>query len=200
MGFTEQNTRDERFKRIGRDLFISGAVTSHGGNLSEREGQTIHISRRGSMLGLMSDGDVVSTGIDPGDRDASCSRELVVHRAIYQACDAGAIVHAHTLNTIFRSLVDDRIEPVDSEAKYIFGGSVPVIRTQKTVGSEEGARLLAELFASGDTVIAVMASHGPFAIGATLEEAFYRVSALEASCTLLNLFDSTGLKMRGVGE
>lgn len=198
MGFTEAYGRDERFQKVGRDLFVSGAVTSHGGNLSERDGDTIFISRRNSMLGRMVVGDVVAAGVEAGERDALCSRELVVHRAIYHACDAGAIVHAHTLSTIFRSLVDDAIRPIDSEAKYIFGGEVPIIRPSKTVGSEEGAALLADLFASGETVIAVMASHGPFAIGATLEEALYRVSALEASCALLNMLDSTGRTLREV--
>ena len=113
MGFTDANDRQARFEKVGRDLFLSGAVTSHGGNLSEREGDTIHISRRDSMLGRMGEGDIVSAGILPDDHDATASRELIVHRAIYRACDAGAIVHAHTLNTIFRSLVDDKHHPGD---------------------------------------------------------------------------------------
>ena len=183
------------FSAVGRDLFLSGAVTTHGGNLSVRDGDTISISRRGSMLGRMGEGDVVDTRIDPCDGDEVCSRELVVHRAIYQACGAGAIVHAHTVHTIYRSLVADAIEPLDSESKHVIGASVPVLAPRETIASPEAAEMLAEAFGAGAT-IAVLRSHGPFAIGETLEEAFYRVSCLEASCRILDLVTSGGLPLR----
>ncbi len=191
MTFSAENDRESRFRLIGRDLFVSGAVTSHGGNLSESDGSRIWISRRGSMLGRMGEGDVVETGWLEGQCDVDCSRELVVHRAIYHATGARAIVHAHTVNTIFRSMIEDAIEPVDSESKLILGSSVPVLTPKEKIGSAEAAEMLAEVLSSG-SVIAVLRTHGPFAIGDTLEEAFYRVSALEASCSLLNLRDSTG--------
>lgn len=191
MTFSAENDRESRFRLIGRDLFVSGAVTSHGGNLSESDGSRIWISRRGSMLGRMGEGDVVETGWLAGKCDLDCSRELVVHRAIYHATGARAIVHAHTANTIFRSMIEDAIEPVDSESKLILGSSIPVLTPKEKIGSAEAAEMLAEVLSAG-SVIAVLRTHGPFAIGDTLEEAFYRVSALEASCNLLNLRDSTG--------
>lgn len=191
MTFTTEHDRPSRFALIGRDLFLSGAVTSHGGNLSEGDGRDIWISRRGSMLGRMGADDVVRTRWDACEFDEHCSRELVVHRAIYHAVGPGAIVHAHTVHTIFRSLVEDAIEPVDSEARHILGARVPVLDPAEKIGSSEAASMLAEAFASG-AVVAVLRSHGPFAVGATLEEAFYRISALEASCKLLDLHDSTG--------
>lgn len=103
-------------------------------------------------------------------------------------------MHAHTTHTIFRSLVEDVIEPVDSESRYILGERVEVLTPAEKIGSAEAAEMLARTFSTG-AVIAVLRSHGPFAIGDTLEEAFYRISALEASCTLLDLRDSTGLKL-----
>ena len=108
----------EEFARIGRDLWTSGAVSSHGGNMSVRDGDRILITRTGSMLGHLGEGDVVETSLVACDdaRDATCSVELVVHRAIYAATDAAAIVHAHTVHTIVRSLLEDSIVPVDSES------------------------------------------------------------------------------------
>jgi L-fuculose-phosphate aldolase len=183
-----------RFAEVGRDLFLTGAVTTHGGNLSVRDGDRIFISRRGSMLGRMRDGDVIETSIEPCAADEHCSRELVVHRAIYQATDAKAIVHAHTVHTIYRSFVADEIRPIDSESRYVIGLSVPVFAPAETIASPEAAEMLSE--ALGHLSVAVLRSHGPFAIGESLEEAFYRISALEASCQILDLRDTTGLPQR----
>jgi len=180
----------ELFRDIGRDIYLGHLISSHGGNMSVRDGDRIIITRRGSMLGRLAESDIVSTGIEPCDEDTVCSREIVVHRAIYRATDARAIVHAHPVHTIWRSLVGDTIEPIDSESLYVFGASVPVVTAEQTVASEEAARKLAE--ALSVSRIAVLRSHGPFSTGATLEEAFYHVSALEASCEILDLRDSTG--------
>lgn len=181
----------EKFRDVGRDLFLSGGVTTHGGNLSVRQGDDIFVSRRGSALGRMFPDDVTRASMSPCADDAECSRELVVHRAIYDACGATAIVHAHTVHTIFRSMIEDEIRPADSESRYVIGSTVTVCAPQETIASPEAASQLAEVFSAG-AKIAVLRSHGPFAVGATLEEAFYHVSCLEASCRILDLRDATG--------
>jgi L-fuculose-phosphate aldolase len=185
----------ETFRDIGRDIFLAGLISSHGGNLSTREDDRITITRRGSMLGALAPSDLVTTRIQPCADDADCSRELVVHRGIYQACDASAVAHAHSVHTVYRSLVGDSIEPIDSESKYVLGASIPVLSPAETIASPEAAEMLAEAFAAG-AKIAVLRSHGPFAIGATLAEAFYHITCLEASCRILDLRDSVGLPLK----
>jgi L-fuculose-phosphate aldolase len=69
-----------------------------------------------------------------------------------------------------------------------------VLSPAETIGSSEAAELLAEAFAKG-AKIAVLRTHGPFAIGATLDEAFYHLTCLEASCKLLDLRDSVGIPL-----
>jgi len=184
----------EQFRDTGRDIFVAGLISSHGGNISLRRDDDLVITRRGSMLGRLSESDIVTTSIDPCPSDEHCSRELVVHRAIYHACDARAIAHAHGIHTVYRSLVGDSIEPIDSESRYVIGASIPVLAPAETIGSSEAAELLAEAFARG-AKIAVLRTHGPFAIGATLDEAFYHLTCLEASCKLLDLRDSVGLPL-----
>lgn len=181
----------ELFRDIGRDIYLGGLISSHGGNMSVREGDRIIITRRGSMLGRLAANDVVWTEMQACDRDAECSREIVVHRAIYASTDARAIVHAHPVHTIWRSMISDAIEPIDSESRYVFGPTVPVVSSATTVASPEAAAKLAEVLR--DNRIAVLRSHGPFSIGETLQEAFYHVSALEAACHILDLRNSTGL-------
>lgn len=175
----------ERFSAVGRDLFLTGAISSHGGNLSERHGERVFITRRGAMLGRLGESDVVWTRMAECELDAECSRELVVHRAVYEATDARAIVHAHPVHTIARSMRDDAILPVDSEARYVLGESIPVVRAAETIGSAEAASLLAAALAVHP--VAVLATHGVFAAGASLEEAFYHVTCLEAACRILDL-------------
>lgn len=184
----------QQFRAIGEDIYAAGLISSHGGNISVRRDDRIVITRRGSMLGRLAESDLVTTGVAACADDEHCSRELVVHRAIYLACGAGAIVHAHPVHTVYRSLVADVIEPVDSESRYVIGASIPVLAPRETIGSAQAAEMLAEAFAGGSR-IAVLRSHGPFAVGATLEEAFYHITCLEASCRVLDLRDTVGLPL-----
>jgi len=179
----------QEFARIGHDLWTSGAVSSHGGNMSVRDGSRLFITRTGSMLGHLGEDDVVETTLVACDdpRDADCSVELVVHRAIYQATDAAAIVHAHTIHTIARAFADDVIVPVDSESLLRLV-DVPVVRASSVIGSTEAGAVLSE--ALKRRRVAVLRTHGPFAVGKDLEDAFQAISCLEASCQILNLLDA----------
>lgn len=184
----------QQFRDTGRDIFTAGLISSHGGNISVRDGDDILITRRGSMLGRLGETDLVRTSVSPCSADEHCSRELVVHRAIYGACGALAVAHAHGIHTVYRSLVGDSIQPIDSESRYVIGASIPVLAPSETIGSAEAAQMLARAFADGAR-IAVLRTHGPFAIGETLDEAFYHLTCLEASCRLLDLRDSVGLPL-----
>jgi L-fuculose-phosphate aldolase len=182
----------EEFSWVGSDLYTSGAVSSHGGNLSVRlPGDRMLITRTGSMIGRLTPVDLVETSLSAcGDpRDPECSVELVVHRAIYAATGARAIVHAHAVETVARSFVDDLIVPIDSESKARLI-DVPVVVSEQTIGSADAGEKLAA--ALKDRRVAVLRGHGPFAAGETLEEAYQAVSCLEASCRVLNLLDAIG--------
>lgn len=184
----------DQFEVVGRDLFASRLISSHGGNLSIRQGDTIYITRTGCQLAHLCKSDIVEVpliGSSPADEQASC--ELVVHRAIYQmrqrvfgACD-GAIVHAHSSATTIRSLIDDAITPLDSEARFMIG-QAPIVTAKTTIGSPEAARLLAEALSSEQPhrAIAVLRGHGPFAYGSMLEDAYRLVSVLEHSSVIIN--------------
>jgi len=111
--------------------------------MSIRDGERIVITRRGSMLGRLGDDDLVEAGMEPGAADERCSRELVVHRAIYAATAASAIVHAHPVHTIARSFTAGSITPSDSEGLYALG-AVPVVSSEVTIASPEAAAVLAE--------------------------------------------------------
>jgi len=181
------------FREVGRDLFLAGSVTARHGNLSVRQGDRIVITRSGSMLSRLKPSDLIETGIEPGPCDEGCSRELVVHRAVYRATDARAICHAHPPHTMFRSLVEDEIRPLDSEAGAVIGEAIPVLVPHEKIGSAEAAAMLAEALRT--VPIAVLRTHGPFAVGETLWDAWGLIGVLEESCHILDLRDAAGLPL-----
>lgn len=181
----------ESFRDIGRDIFLSGLITSHGGNMSVRLGDRILITRRGAMLGRLGPQDLIETGLAEDDAMVTlASTELVVHRAIYQGTSALAIVHTHPIHATALSLIRDEIVPLDSEGSYLLH-RVPVVAAAKTIGSQESASLLPA--ALRDHRIALLRGHGAFAVGELLEEAYMVSSTLEASARILCI-------ARGFGE
>lgn len=178
---------DERmlrqFQEIGRDLYVAGLVSSHGGNLSVRFGDRVVIKRRGAMLGRLREGDLVETGLEKPDSGvALASTELVVHRAIYLATPALAVVHAHPRTAIALSLSRDEIVPIDNEGSYLLH-KVPVVAAEFASGSAELVEKLPT--ALQEYKIVMLRGHGCFSIGQTLEEAFQWVSCLEESCQII---------------
>ncbi len=180
----------EEFRDIGRDIFLSGLISSHGGNMSVRVGDRMLITRRGSMLGRLTARDIIETSLEHEDSEiALASTEIVVHRAIYEATNGLAIVHTHSPNSILRSMIEDEIVPIDSEGSYLLH-KVPVYSLPQTAGSSEVADTVSTALKEYKCVL--LRGHGPFAIGTVLEEAFQWISCLEMACTILNLRDSVG--------
>jgi len=174
---------EEDFIKFGRELFIRGLIASHSGNLSVKRGNEILITRRGSMLGNLTKEDIVPVPLVANHVEAA-SRELVVHRAIYQATSALACVHAHPPYAIALSLVENEIIPIDEEGAFYLP-RVPILAVENSIGSEVVAFQLAKLF--NGNKIAMVKGHGSFAIGETLEEAYLKTSSLEHSCEIIHL-------------
>jgi len=178
---------DERvyqmFQEIGRDLYVHNLVSSHGGNISVRFGDRIIIKRRGAMLGRLKPHDLIETGLEKNDSGvARASTELIVHRAIYHATPALAVVHAHPRRAIALSLSRDEIIPIDNEGSYLLK-KIPVVETEFASGSRQMADTIAGALKSYKIVM--MRGHGSFATGQTLDEAFQWTDALEEVCEII---------------
>jgi len=171
------------FQEIGRDLFVAGLISSHGGNMSVRRGDSIIITRHSSMLGRLKEGDLVETRLGkPDGTDVSASTELVVHRAIYLATPALAVVHAHPTSAVALSLTSDEIVPLDLESTVLVG-RVPVVEVATASGSQELADAMCETLC--EHRIAVVRGHGSFAVGKTVEEAYEWTSCLEQASRVI---------------
>ena len=174
----------EEFQSFGRDLFLRGLTSSHGGNMSVRLGDRVLITRTGSMLGHLEEKDLIETRLDEMDSSVMlASSELIVHRAIYKSTSALAIVHVHPPHAIALSMVErDEIIPIDNEGSYVFH-KIPIIQAEFTTGSKEVAKLASA--ALREYKLIMLRGHGCFSIGAVLEEAYQWCSSLEEACRVL---------------
>jgi L-fuculose-phosphate aldolase len=172
----------EMFREIGRDLFTSNMISSHGGNLSVRFGDRVIIKRRGAMLGNLKPHDLIETRLEKNDSGvALASTELLVHRAIYMNTPALAICHCHPRTAIAFSLSRNELVPIDNEASYLLK-KVPIVTEEFPSGTPEMANKVAN--ALKNYKIIMLRGHGSFAIGQTLDEAFQWSSTLEESCQI----------------
>jgi L-fuculose-phosphate aldolase len=173
----------EMFREIGRDLYAQNMISSHGGNLSIRFGDRVIIKRRGAMLGALKLHDLIETRIDKNDSGvALASTELLVHRTIYQRTPALAVVHCHPRTAIAFSLSRDEIVPIDNEASYLLK-KIPVVTEEFASGTPQMANKIASTLQNYK--ILILRGHGSFAIGQTLDEAFFWSSTLEEACQIM---------------
>ncbi len=173
----------EMFREIGRDLFESNMISSHGGNLSIRLGDRVIIKRRGAMLGNLKPNDLIETGLEKNDSGvALASTELLVHRNVYMNTPALAICHCHPRTAIAFSLTRDELVPIDNEASYLLK-KIPVITEEFPSGTPQMAHKVAA--ALKDYKIVMLRGHGSFATGQTLDEAFFWSSTLEEACQIM---------------
>ena len=178
----------DRLQTVGRDLFARGLVSSNSGNLSIRLGDSLAITRRGSMLNCLTEHDLIETGISKNNRlTPLASSELPVHRAIYRKTQAQAIVHAHPPHAIALSLTETEITPGTVEGLAAIG-KIPVLGWNTQVAAGGLADVIAQ--ALKQCRIVMVHGHGSFAIGQLLEEAYNLTTALEEGCQVLCLLKS----------
>ena len=177
-----------QFQSVGHDLFTRGLVSSNSGNLSIRLGDRLIITRRGCRLGCLKENDLIETGVSRNDRSTPlASTELAVHRAIYQATPALAIVHAHPPHAIALSLTETEIMPTDAEGLSI-AGQVPVLGWHMQVKPGGLADVISQALKRGRIIM--VHGHGSFAVGQLLEEAHNCTTMLEESCQIICLCKS----------
>ena len=172
-------TPDDRaaLAEASRKVADAGLVTGSAGNLSLRRGDRMLITARGSRLEAIDPAECVEVSLGdgaapPGSRPSS---ETPLHRAVYAATDAGAIVHTHShFATVLSTLVD--VLPPIHYAIHAFGGPVRVARYE-TFGTTALADAVTE--ALEDRTGALMANHGAIVYGRDVEHAVGLAITLE---------------------
>lgn len=178
------------FRNIGQDIFLTGLVGSHVGNMSVRSGDRIHITRRAAMLGHLKPEDIIEVDFKKSDYSLlTASSEVLVHKAIYLNTSALAIIYAHPLYATLLSMIEDELVPLDWEGSHVLK-KVPVMTLEEPIGSEKAARIVSEYLKNHKIIL--LRGHGSFARGDMLEEAFMLTSSLESSAFFLYHLKGTG--------
>jgi L-fuculose-phosphate aldolase len=159
----------------------SGMVVGSAGNLSVRRGDRMLITPRGARLEAIDPRDLVEVGLDDlavsADHatDSRPSSEAELHRVVYAATGAGAVVHTHAhYATVIGTLVDEL--PAIHYAIAAFGGPVRVARYE-TFGTGKLAAAVGD--ALEDRSAALMANHGAVVTGRDIEKAVAHAVTLE---------------------
>ncbi|KAB8193493.1 class II aldolase/adducin family protein [Nonomuraea phyllanthi] len=170
----------EQLCEYGRRAVELGLVIGTSGNLSVREGELVAVTPSGVALDRLTpetcpvvdvEGHLVEGELQP-------SSETPMHLAVYQATDARAIVHTHSVFGTVVATTMTELPPVHYNA-LLLGGTVKVA-PYATYGTPE---LAANVRAAMEGKrAALMANHGGVTIGATLEEAFEATRLLEWLC------------------
>ncbi len=178
------------FRRIGLYLDSHGLTSSHGGNISVRQGEKMLVKRRGAMLGDLHPWDVVEMPIEEIDSKIMiASTEALVHRAIYRETDHLAVIHCHPVHTIALSLIEDEITAIDAEGAFNLK-RIPILDLKLPIGPHESAIHVPKML--NNYKVVVVRSHGIFAGAETLEEALNRVTVCEEASTIRYLTMLTG--------
>ena len=167
------------FRNIGHHLLLMGMNSSHSGNISVCDGETVYIKRTGAMLGMLSEEDIVEVPIGEA-QSSDASLEYPLHREIYLQTKRRAVIHCHPPHAISLSLSCDEIVPVDLEGRHHLK-SVPVV-----LQGDDTVKNVAACLKEGSMVAAVR-GHGIFSVGDTLEEALHYASTLEMSSKIIVL-------------
>jgi len=177
----------QEIAKYGKKLVERDLVESQFGNISVRKDEKMLITKRGVALDAINKDSVVEIDIDkPSYLDNIASSEIIVHRTIYKNTSAIAIIHAHPSFAVIESMLVEtsNIAPINIEGEH-FLHEIPVVK------GAPGTTKLAENTARALTshTGAIVAGHGTFSIGKTLEEAYFITALVEKSCKLKYYFD-----------
>ena len=196
------------FQSVGRASLLYDIQDSHSGNMAmryrdEAGNDWLVITATGSQKGDLGPGDICFLSPDETDFGYyKASSESDIHARILALEGVGASMHAHTKDITVVTL-DDAAKPsqpapffpVDPLGFYHLGGVVPVDWVAVPSGSAEMARLIPERLAEHPAT--VVQTHGTFARGRTLQEAFFHICIANNSGAVVRLMKQLKLDVEG---
>lgn len=170
------------FTTVGRFLFEEGIVHAASGNMSVRDEDVFYITAHDTSFAGISPENIVKVNVADDRLDAGASVEVKVHREIYRACDARAIVHAHPTFAVILSFFMEKIMPQDVEGNFYLP-EIPVVFSEESIGGIRLGVLMADALKKYPA--AVLKGHGSWVVGKTLFDCWKITSVLESSSRIL---------------
>lgn len=164
------------FQAVGTDLVVAGLAPPGTGNASVWTPDAVVITREGAHLGRLVAADLCAVGRTTLPPAADPALDTPIHRAVYVATGAKAILHAHPPHAVALSFGRHELVPDDLEGAHLLG-RVPVVSPRRNI-----VEVVANAIERSPVV--VVAGHGSYARGASLAECLRWTAALEASARI----------------
>lgn len=168
----------------GRALLQLELQNTHSGNIALRDGESILVTKSGTMKGRLKRSDIVQFPLnDPDFRSYQASSETGVHQRVLKQFDA--CIHAHSLPATLISFKMNSFEPLDFLG-YQLVNPVPVLEFEQASGSEEMEEQVPPVLEKHP--VCIIKAHGPFVRGGSMQEALSLLTILDHSSHIsLNL-------------
>lgn len=160
-------------QEVGRDLYRANLVTSHGGNLSVRDGHGMWITGTNTMCGRLEAKHISYVHPDGHHEGPPPSSDTILHTTVYALSGAQSVVHAHPHHAIAMTFEGEMFIPPDYEGQLHLR-EVPII----DIGTNHVAQVASALKSH---LVVMLRSHGAYARGQDPWEALHWITALEES-------------------
>ena len=178
----------QRIVDANRELSERGLVLFTWGNASMRDGDIWGITPSGIPSDSLGPEDVVLLDMDgnvvEGEKDPSS--DMPTHHELYNRLGLDAIVHTHSTHAVMFAQAEMPIDCLGTPHADHFGGSVPVTRylseNEMDAYERNTGKVIADCFNERDPAsvpAAIVAGHGPFVWGETVESAVENAAVLE---------------------
>jgi ribulose-5-phosphate 4-epimerase/fuculose-1-phosphate aldolase len=186
----------EEICRVGASLFARGYAHATAGNISVRLDDGFLITPTDACLGFPDPAEISKVDLQGNAvSGARASKTLMLHRAIYGACDARCVIHTHSTNCVALTLspVEGDLLPPVTPYFVMKVGHVPVIPYRRP-GDPQVADLVSAQIAShatrGTPIRAVMLARlGPNVWHDTPAQAMAVLEELEETAKLWRTAD-----------
>lgn len=180
-GAEEDARRD--LVRYGRRMLDDGLVVGSAGNLSVRLGDRLLITPTGVPYDELTEADLCLVDLEDGKSQGPRrpSSEFPMHRLIYMASDARAVVHTHSTAAVAVSITCEELPAVHYSILQL-GGTTVRVAPYQTFGSDDLAAS-ARSALEGRTG-ALLQNHGAITYGQDLAQAYLRAQFLEWMCDI----------------
>jgi len=153
-----------------------GYNDSHSGNASLRLDGRFLVTPTGACADTLQPEALVEVPVE-GPIPPTASLDTPLHAGVYRACpEAGAVLHAHVPHLAALTLDGRAFEPADFEGRYYFG-RIEVLDLPEDDIIAAAHQAVPEVLA--EARIVVVRSHGAYARGHSLEEAYKWICSAE---------------------
>ncbi|MDO4581680.1 MAG: class II aldolase/adducin family protein [Bacillota bacterium] len=175
----------------GRRLYLRGMVAANDGNISARDGEQVYITASGLSKGFLKPEQIIAVDLwgrvlqaQPGYVP---SIETELHLGLYRRqARLGALVHAHPPYATAFALSGRDINAAELVDLKLQLGQVPTV-PYAPPGTPELAEYTAAL--EDGCRAALLARHGAIALGESVEQALFRMEALEQAAKIIYIVD-----------